>query len=70
MIKPLAEVVKGSVKGLGGGACLMAIVAAPGAAGLYESIETKTGKISYGISAALLVASALKTFYTFADSVI
>jgi len=52
----LNEITMGSVKGLVGTIATTLIVGLPAADGLYQSIETKEGKISYGVTGGVMIA--------------
>jgi len=61
----LKEILKGSTKGLVGTLCSVPPgLGLPAADGLYNSIETKEGKIAYGIVGGLLITTILTTIYS------
>ena len=64
MKKQLIEISKGTGKGLIGTVCLATIMGLPAADGLYESIKTKEGKISYWVVNATLFTAAFAALYS------
>lgn len=60
----LMEIVKGGSKGLVGAFCVLPFVGLPAADGLYHSIETKEGKLAYGIAGGLLITTGFAILYS------
>lgn len=61
----LTEILKGSIKGLVGTACCIPFgLGLPVADELCRNIESKEGKIAYGIAGGLLMTSAFAALYS------
>jgi hypothetical protein len=61
----LTEILKGSIKGLVGTACCVPFgLGLPVADELCKSIESKEGKIAYGVTGGLLITSIFATLYS------
>ena len=67
MKKQLIEITKGSAKGLIGTICSSTIIGLPAADGIYNSINSREGKIAYGIVGGVLLASTFGILYFIGD---
>ena len=60
----LTEIVKGAGKGILGTPCSASIMGLPAADGIYKTIETKAGKISYAVTGAAMLTTIASALYS------
>ena len=60
----LTEIVKGVSKGFIGNLCSFSIMGLPAADGIYKTIETKAGKISYAVTGAAMLTTIASALYS------
>lgn len=63
MKQQLIEISKSSAKGLAGFVCSSLIFELPAADGLYRTIESKQGKLAYGIVNSILITATAVALY-------